>query len=180
MMSVMSGEPEHPAVWFMTYEHETDAADPPLTGACAALRARLRELIPVWHELGIVADDTIAVHDAGRLFAIVDLRDGITYAELRVEVTETSWAAAWVRHPSNTVGDLADAVPYHRTGGDTDVVESAVGWLRTQLELPITYREWRRGEDVVAYNWSAEGRVICQFETPPPDLAPAITRRARP
>lgn len=178
----MPDDSVHPAVWFMTYEHETDEIGPELTGVSATFRARLRELIPLWRELKLTCDDTIAIHDAGRLFAIVDLRDGMTYAELRVEVTETSWTAAWVRHPSCTVGDLADAGPHHQTGGDTDIVESAVGWLRTQLELPIVYREWRRDDKVISYNWTVEGtdRVIAQFETPPHAEKPLITEHVRP
>jgi hypothetical protein len=180
-------EPAAPYHWFSVWDYETDAYEPPLHGACATLVARLVELVPVWHRLKVAAGDTTAVHDAGRLWAVVTLRDrvhgGRVFAELRVEVTDTSWAGAWVVHPSNTVRDLANvAWPDLRTGGDTDVVESAVGWLRAQLQRPVVYREWRRHGTVLAYNWTTEDdrHVIYQFETPPRRQQPAITERVRP
>ncbi|RZS45036.1 hypothetical protein EV193_101920 [Herbihabitans rhizosphaerae] len=109
----------------------------------------------MWHELRLTSEDTIAVHDDGRLWAVVDLRDG---------VTENSWVAARVVHPSNTVADLA------------------VGWLRAELERPIVYREWRRHGTAIAYNWTAEdtGWTIYQFETPPRRGTPEVVRRVRP
>lgn len=176
----MSDVHDSSAEWFeVDFEDNTDGIteESELIGAPAALLRRLRELIPTWEELGLVAGATDAWYEDGRLVAIVNLVDRpgkMSLGSLRLEIEDSRWDAAWVTTAAAGMDDLDSADPQDRTGGDfTEIasgVDAASGWLRHEASRPIARYVWRSQGQVAARLWRLEDSGSPMISTGPAQL----------
>jgi hypothetical protein len=153
---------------FAVFDDRPDAggsgAEPEVTGVPALFLSKLRDRTAEWLGLDVQPGDVFVGYVEDRIWVAIDLvdeKEEVDYACVRVDVSSKEWKAAWVSPSLGDARQFEYASPRAPIAGSvlTDAehdTDQAIDWLRAQLKCTVKRYVWEEDGEAVAELWRVE------------------------